>query len=146
MYFFILVFLCNFHYFRFMTFISLFLGVFNAFQVKFGPCYDQVLIKSYFRIYFLVGQVYRAFKQTSKSINVFSIIEITKNLDFCLLFSLVDSKLAITLGIQETPRGFEVYYQKLTVQFLFHKKEYHVCFLQFQQNIYYSIFFLIERL
>ena len=31
-----LVFLCNFHYFRFRAFISSFLGTFNAFKVKFG--------------------------------------------------------------------------------------------------------------
>ena len=28
-----------FHYFRFRAFISLSLGVFNAFKVKFGSCY-----------------------------------------------------------------------------------------------------------
>ena len=49
----ILIFLCNFCYFRFREFISLFLSVFNAFQVKFSSYYNQVLIRTYFKIYFL---------------------------------------------------------------------------------------------
>ena len=32
-------------------------------------------------------------------------------------------------GFKRTSRGFKVYYQKLTIQFLFHQREYHVCFL-----------------
>ena len=48
---------------------------------------------------------------------------------FCLLFSLVDSR-PITLWIQGTSHGFEVYYQKLIIQFPFHQIEHHVCFLQ----------------
>ena len=53
----ILVFLCKIFYFRFRAFISFFLCAFNAFQVKFGYCYGQVSIRSYYRIYFLVCQV-----------------------------------------------------------------------------------------
>ena len=53
----ILVFLCKKHYFRFRLFISLFLGAFNAFQIKFGSYYSQILIRNYFRIYFLAYQV-----------------------------------------------------------------------------------------
>ena len=49
----ILIFLCKFCYFRFREFISLFLSVFNAFQVKFSSYYKQVLIRTYFKIYFL---------------------------------------------------------------------------------------------
>ena len=48
---------------------------------------------------------------------------------FCLLFSLMDFR-PITLWIQRSPRGFEVYYQKLTIQVLFHKIKHRVCFLQ----------------
>ena len=50
-----LVFLCNFRYFRFRRFISLFLGAFNVFQINFDSCYGQVSIRSYFRLYFFVS-------------------------------------------------------------------------------------------
>ena len=58
------------HYFRFRWFISLFLGAFNVFYVKFGSCYSSILIRSYFRIYFLVGK------------HFFNIIDINKNSNF----------------------------------------------------------------
>ena len=44
----------EYYVYFFQTFISLFLG---AFRVKFGLCYGQVLIMTYFRIYFFVYQV-----------------------------------------------------------------------------------------
>ena len=50
----ILAFLCNFCYFRFRAFIFLFLGTFNTFYVKFGSCYGQILIRSYFKIYYII--------------------------------------------------------------------------------------------
>ena len=78
---------------------------------------------------FLSVKFYGALKQVPKFVNVFLQLIIDKNLDFCLLFSLVDFK-PITLWIQTTPRGFKLYYKKLTVQFLFHQKEHCVYFLQ----------------
>ena len=102
-----LVFLCNFRYFRFRAIISLFLGAFDDFQVKFGFCYGQVSIMSYFRIFFFFSvKFYRALKQTVKSIHVFlTIIQLIK-FRLSSFYFLVDLRPFLLMD-SRNPRGFE---------------------------------------
>ena len=97
----ILVFLCNFSYFRFRVFIFVFL-------VKFGSYYSQELIMIYFRIFFF--KFYGAFKQVSKSINVFNNYSINKIQTFVSLLSSGFQTL-FPFGFKD-PRGFKVILQK----------------------------------
>ena len=84
-----LVFLCNFRYFRFRAIISLFLGAFDDFQVKFGFCYGQVSIMSYFRIFFFfcLSSFTQPLNRPLSLYTFFNNYSINKNQTFVFLFS-----------------------------------------------------------
>ena len=88
---------------------------------------------------FLSIKFYGALKQALKFVNFFHRL-LSINTNFCQIISLVDSSLLFlvdswnSLWIHGTPCGLEVYYQKLTVQFLFHQDSIVCAFFKFLRH------------
>ena len=124
------VFLRNFRYFRFRAFISLFFGVFNVVQSNQGfICFrSRLRVSSCPRFCFY----YLNALQPPKAIQFFYTI-INKHRCF-VKFSSGGFQFYSPCGFSKTPRGFKIYYQELTVQFLFHQKSIVCTFFRFPRH------------